>query len=403
MSGYATQRARDKIVRLAGQGLDLVTFWRESSEAVARAVPHYMTPCWFTLDPASLLVTSHYQTEIPELPPEWLAHEYFEDDFHKMADVARSERGSRRCTRRPAATRAAAPAGTSTCAPTAADQELLVALRTRAGEAWGMLGLYREPGQPLFAADELRFLREVAPYLAEGARRGLLVGEAADPEGPEAPGLVVLTGGLERRVAHAGRRALARRAARRRLGGARQAAPGGAGGGRPRAADRRARGCAGRGRAGAGALARGPLDGAPRRGARRRRRAARRGHRRARPPGPHRLAADGRLRVDRARAGRHPAGAAGQLDGGDRRRAWRSRRRPSSSTSRASSTRRACAAGASSSARCSSPTTSRACATTSGARSRADRCAAGRWTRERPPEGIWARQEGLRPDPPSTW
>ncbi len=68
----------------------------------------------------------------------------------------------------------------------------LVALRTQAGEAWGVLSLYREPGRPQFDPDELRFLRAVSPYLAEGARRGLLVGEATDPEGPEAPGLVVL-------------------------------------------------------------------------------------------------------------------------------------------------------------------------------------------------------------------
>jgi DNA-binding CsgD family transcriptional regulator len=33
----------------------------------------------------------------------------------------------------------------------------------------------------------------VAPNLAEGARRGLLVGEATDPEGPDAPGLLVLS------------------------------------------------------------------------------------------------------------------------------------------------------------------------------------------------------------------
>ena len=72
------------------------------------------------------------------------------------------------------------------------DQELLVALRTRAGEAWGMLGLYREPGERRFDRDELDLLRAMAPQLAEGARRGLLVGEASDPEGPDAPGLVVL-------------------------------------------------------------------------------------------------------------------------------------------------------------------------------------------------------------------
>jgi len=75
MSAYVTQRARDTIARLAGQGLDLPTFWRESSEVLARVVPHSMTPCWYTLDPGSLLVTSHYQTEVLELPPEILVHE----------------------------------------------------------------------------------------------------------------------------------------------------------------------------------------------------------------------------------------------------------------------------------------------------------------------------------------
>jgi hypothetical protein len=68
--------------------------WRESTEAVATAVPRCMSPCWFTFDPASLLVTSHYQAEVLQIPPEWLAHEYFEDDFHKMAGVACSERGA---------------------------------------------------------------------------------------------------------------------------------------------------------------------------------------------------------------------------------------------------------------------------------------------------------------------
>jgi DNA-binding CsgD family transcriptional regulator len=79
------------------------------------------------------------------------------------------------------------------------DQELIAALRTPAGEVWGALGLYRGPGRPLFDDAELAFIRRVAPSLAEGARRALLVGEAVDPEGPDAPGLVVLSseGGIE--------------------------------------------------------------------------------------------------------------------------------------------------------------------------------------------------------------
>jgi hypothetical protein len=203
---------------------------------VSSVVPHYMAPCWFTLDPASLLATSHYDHgQIPELPPEMLAQEYYTDDVHDMAAVARSPRGL--------STLHDASGGDPSDSPRwqanmryGGDQELLVALRTQAGDAWGILGLYREPGQPHFDADELGFLRNVARPLAEGARRGLLIGEAADPEGPAAPGLVVLDRGVAGRIAHGRRRALAGRTARRGLGGPGEAAVSGPGGRGTRAA-----------------------------------------------------------------------------------------------------------------------------------------------------------------------
>jgi DNA-binding CsgD family transcriptional regulator len=44
----------------------------------------------------------------------------------------------------------------------------------------------------MFDKTEIEFMRVVSPHLAAGAQRGLLVGEAREPEGPEAPGLVVL-------------------------------------------------------------------------------------------------------------------------------------------------------------------------------------------------------------------
>jgi DNA-binding CsgD family transcriptional regulator len=191
-SDYRKQLARDKIGQLAGEGHDLVTFWRRCSEPIASVVPHYISPCWHTLDPASLLVTSHFQAEIPVLPAEWLAHEYYEDDFQKMVDVVRSERGYSTLFEATGGDPSRSLGWVRYIQPYGGDQELLVALRTRAGDAWGLLGLYREPDRPLFSADECAFLREVSPHLAEGARRGLLLGEAGDPEGPEAPGLVIL-------------------------------------------------------------------------------------------------------------------------------------------------------------------------------------------------------------------
>ncbi len=87
------QRAEDTITRLAGQGLDVVAFWRACTPVLADAVPHYLGPCCYTLDPASRLITSHFQEGMPEFPSEWAAAEYAEDDVNHLADVARTPSG----------------------------------------------------------------------------------------------------------------------------------------------------------------------------------------------------------------------------------------------------------------------------------------------------------------------
>lgn len=52
--------------------------------------------------------------------------------------------------------------------PYGAEQELLLALRTQGGEPWGMLGLFRAPGERPFDAD-----------VADGARRVAVIVEPA--------------------------------------------------------------------------------------------------------------------------------------------------------------------------------------------------------------------------------
>ena len=187
----ANQRAMDKIAVLATRGLDLVSFWRESADVIATAVPFFAAPCWYTLDPASLLVTSHFNEHMKVLPPERLAGEYFGDDVNKLVDVARSETG--------VATLHEATGGQPANSPRwhanmmlGGDQEMIGCLRSTSGEVWGALGLYREPDRPLFNGAEVAFVRSVAPQLADGARRGLLLGEAIEPDRPDAPGLIVV-------------------------------------------------------------------------------------------------------------------------------------------------------------------------------------------------------------------
>lgn len=188
----AQERAVDKIARLSLHPPDLVTFWQEATEVLQGTIPHYWTPCWYTLDPASLLITSHFHHGLDEFPPQWLANEYYADDVNKLADVAMSATGI--------ATLHEATNGDPSGSPRwqanmtlGGDQELIARLRTKSGQVWGALGLYRERGQPMFDSVEKDLVRAMAPHLAEGARRALRVGEASDPETPDSPGLLILT------------------------------------------------------------------------------------------------------------------------------------------------------------------------------------------------------------------
>lgn len=195
MAQSVEQRALEQVVRLAAAPESLVAFWEQVSDVLATVISFYDLPCWFTVDPASLLITSHWNPHMPALPPESLVLEYCGDDVNQIADVARSPTGI--------STLHEATGGDPSGSPRwqaniryGGDQELIAALRTSTGTVWGALGLYREPGSPRFDARDKRWLAAAVPHLAEGARRALLMGEATDPEGPHAPGLVVLDEGF---------------------------------------------------------------------------------------------------------------------------------------------------------------------------------------------------------------
>lgn len=183
--------AADKILRLSNRGLDVVAFWRACTPVLADAVPHYLAPCHFTLDPASRLVTSHFQEGLPEFPPEWLAEEYAGDDVNKLVDVAQLPSGISTLHEATDGEPARSPRWHANMSY-GADQEMIVALRDRGGDTWGAIGLYREPDRPLFDDAEQVFLQAVSVAMADAVRRGLLLGEAVEPDGPQAPGLIVL-------------------------------------------------------------------------------------------------------------------------------------------------------------------------------------------------------------------
>jgi DNA-binding CsgD family transcriptional regulator len=191
MGANSLQRAAEKLTRLCAEPRDLVSLWQESTEVLASAVPHFWAPCFYTLDPASLLMTSHFHLGLDEFPSAWLANEYYQDDVNQIADVARSPSGI--------STLHEATHGNPSSSPRwhrnmsmGGDQELVARLRTRSGEVWGALGLYRAPEEPMFTQREKSFVQSVAPALADGARYALLLGQAREPEFTDSPGLLIL-------------------------------------------------------------------------------------------------------------------------------------------------------------------------------------------------------------------
>lgn len=195
MTGHA--RLLEGVERACRTGTDLVTLWRASAELVAPAVPHFGSPCFFTVDPESHLTTSHFQEGLPEIPPDWLGREYLEQDYNSMREVLTSPEGFGTLHDATGGRPELAHKYHREMRPFGCDQELVVALRTRQGESWGALGLYREVGRPLFDRSEIDLVRAVAPMLADAARHALLAAQAAEPDLPDAPGLVVLDGHLE--------------------------------------------------------------------------------------------------------------------------------------------------------------------------------------------------------------
>ena len=187
----ARTRAADKIAVLSRGPSDLVSFWREVTDVFTPVVPHFWSPCFFTMDPASLLVTSHFHEGLDHFPPEMLQHEYYGEDVHDLASVAASDGGL--STLHEAA--GGDPSGSVRWQQNRAmggDQEIIVRLRAGQGDTWGMLSLYREAGAPTFDDTDKAFLRSISEDLAQGARTAMLVGEATDPDVPDAPGLLVL-------------------------------------------------------------------------------------------------------------------------------------------------------------------------------------------------------------------
>lgn len=186
-------RARHELVRLVHRGLDLAAYFEAADQILARTLS-LDARCLLTLDPATLLPTSHFAREVGEVTlMDLVGNEFLEDDVNKIAVLARATP--------PVATLLKVTHGhpeqsaryVKVLAPNgyANGDELRAVFRV--GEsAWGCAMLHRRNGA--FDDREVAFIVEVGGHLAEGIRRAIVVTALASSASYDPPGLILLRG-----------------------------------------------------------------------------------------------------------------------------------------------------------------------------------------------------------------
>ena len=85
-----------------------------------------------------------------------LEFEYYSEDVYDLASTARSASGMSSIYEATGGDPSSSPRWQAIMAM-GGDQEVIVTLRTRSGESWGSVTVYREPGAPTFSDDERGF------------------------------------------------------------------------------------------------------------------------------------------------------------------------------------------------------------------------------------------------------
>jgi DNA-binding CsgD family transcriptional regulator len=194
------ERAHQEVVRLAHRGLDLFTFLRRTEEQLRRVIDYEGAACFFTIDPATLLLTGHINEDLAQDDERrravnaGVAHnEYREQDYNKFASLAKGPSRAGSLAEATEGRPERSPRYGSLIRPFGLEGELRAAF-VADGACWGGLALFRTPDQTPFKSEGRRFLEGLSRHVAEGIRTSLVLGEIEREMGPETPGLILLDG-----------------------------------------------------------------------------------------------------------------------------------------------------------------------------------------------------------------
>jgi len=172
LTGPALDNLAAAVARACRSGLDPDALRAAVLPRLRKVVP-VDALWWAAADPATLLFTRAYREELPEESgPYFVENEFLHDDVNKWTDLARDASGVRTLMQATDGRPARSDRYRDIFAPLGLQDELRAVLRIR-GVCWGYICLHREAAQAEFSAEEVRFVRRLAPHIAEELWRRL--------------------------------------------------------------------------------------------------------------------------------------------------------------------------------------------------------------------------------------
>jgi len=186
-----SRRRTDQLVRRCYTGLDSVAFRREALRRL-RGIVSVDAAFFASVDPATMLFTSAISEEpLVDAGPLFLDNELQGDDVNRFVELATQRVPARSLDQVTGGARDQSARYRSIMRPLGLGDELRVALR-HGDTCWGVLCLHREDGNGGFDERDVTAIVALAPHLAEGLRRAMLIDGFSSPSTAGDHGVVIL-------------------------------------------------------------------------------------------------------------------------------------------------------------------------------------------------------------------
>ena len=184
---------RRHFLRMLHRNLDLGAFFEAADRTLAGLI-QFDSSCWLSLDPATLLPTSHFTREIDtDHLMELAANEFLEDDVNKFVDLARAVHPVGILSEATGGDLQQSPRFVSVLKPHGyGDGDELRAVFLDGESVWGCVAIHRRQGW--FDDRDASLIADVSRYIGEGIRRAILVTALTAENGSVSPGLIILRG-----------------------------------------------------------------------------------------------------------------------------------------------------------------------------------------------------------------